>query len=83
MIGATEAALAHDADLLGADEAAAIAALLDRVRAARAGTDRGALTAAVDALNRGTESFAARRMDRGVSRALTGRRVDAVLQERD
>jgi molecular chaperone HscA len=66
MIGATEAALAHDADLLGADEAAAIAALLDRVRAARAGTDRGALTAAVDALNRGTESWAARGMGSGV-----------------
>jgi len=83
MIQATESALAQDADLLDADEAAAIAALLERTRTARAGADRAALTAAVEALNRGTEAFAARRMDRGVSRALAGRRVDAVLQGRD
>ena len=40
--------------------------------------DRHALQAAASALNRATEEFAARRMDRGVAQALTGRRVDAL-----
>jgi len=43
-----------------------------------AADDRHALHAAVGALNRATEEFAARRMDRGVAQALTGRSVDAL-----
>jgi molecular chaperone HscA len=43
--------------------------------------DRRALAAAVSALNRVTEPFAARRMDRGVARALTGRKVDAIAED--
>jgi hypothetical protein len=44
----------------------------------RDGADARALVAATDALNRATGDFAARRMDRGVARALTGRSVDAL-----
>jgi molecular chaperone HscA len=40
--------------------------------------DHHALAAAVTALNGATEEFAARRMNRGVERALTGRSVDAL-----
>ena len=47
-------------------------------RSAFVGTDHIALRGAVDALNHATGEFAARRMDRSVSRALTGRRVDAL-----
>ena len=46
-----------------------------------AGTDRHALQAAVVALNRTTADFAARRMDRGVAAALTGRRVDLLARD--
>jgi molecular chaperone HscA len=81
MVAATESAIAHDGDLLDERERQTIADLIARVRDARAADDRARLTAAVEALNRGTESFAARRMDRGVARALAGRRVDEVLQE--
>jgi molecular chaperone HscA len=35
----------------------------------------------VDALAHGTEEFAARRMDRSIRTALTGRRVDDVVAE--
>jgi molecular chaperone HscA len=81
IVAATESAIAHDGDLLDAAERESIAGLIARVREARAGSDRARLTATVEALNRGTEAFAARRMDRSVARALAGRRVDTVLQE--
>jgi len=82
IVAATEAALAHDRDLLSDAEAATIAQAVEAVRGARAGADRDALTAAVSALNRATEAFAARRMDRGVARALTGKRVNEIALDR-
>jgi molecular chaperone HscA len=75
---ATEVALAADADLLSADERAAIEAALGELARRRAGTEHRALVAATMALNRATADLAARRMDRGVARALTGRNVDAL-----
>jgi molecular chaperone HscA len=48
------------------------------VEAARRGEDHRALKAAVEALNRASEPFAGRRMDRSVSSALAGRRLDEV-----
>jgi molecular chaperone HscA len=47
----------------------------------RRGDDAGALRAAVAALNRASEGFAARRMDRSVSKALSGRSVDTLVGE--
>jgi molecular chaperone HscA len=78
VVAATRSALAADADLLDAGERAAIDAALDAVGRCRAGTDHRALTAATAALNAATAEFAARRMNRSVGRALTGRRVDAL-----
>jgi molecular chaperone HscA len=75
---ATRAALAADGDLLSAGERHDIVALVERLLAARAGEDVNAIHAAIDLLARGTETFAARRMDRAVARALTGRRLDDV-----
>jgi len=75
---ATATALATDGELVGPDERAAIDAALATLRRFRTGTDHIALRGAVDALNHATGEFAARRMDRSVSRALTGRRVDAL-----
>ena len=39
---------------------------------------RSALDAAVEALAKGTEAFAAERMNRGIRAALAGKRVDQV-----
>ena len=75
---ATQAALAVDGELLDANERVVVAAELARLAQARAGNDHRALRAAVEAVNRATGEFAARRMDRSVSRALTGKRVDAL-----
>jgi molecular chaperone HscA len=78
VVAATEAALAADADLLNPDEREAVDRALADVQRLRDGDDRAALVHAVEALNRVTGDFAARRMDRGVARALAGRRVDAL-----
>jgi molecular chaperone HscA len=81
MVAATQAALAQDADMLSSEEVQAIVAALGAVERTRDGTDRAALSAAVEALNHATEHFAARRMDRNVARALAGKRVDSVLED--
>ncbi len=75
LLEAVDAALQADADLLGADERAALDALIARLRGARDSAELPALRAATDALARGTELFAERRMDRSIARALTGRRI--------
>ena len=75
---ATRAALAADGDLLDASEREPIDMALATLAERRAGTDHRALAAATEALNRATAVFAARRMDRGVARALAGKRVDAL-----
>ena len=78
MLGAIDAALAVDAALLSDAERAAIEVLCARLRATALGVDHLAIKAAVDALNKGTEEFAARRMDRSIRTALTGRTLDSI-----
>ncbi|MEP7206467.1 MAG: Fe-S protein assembly chaperone HscA [Casimicrobiaceae bacterium] len=78
LLGATRGALATDGDLVSVEERAAIDAAVEALAYARQGADRQALLAATGALNRSTAELAARRMDRGMQRALTGRRVDAL-----
>lgn len=73
---AVSAALSVDGDLLGAEERAAIDASLQRLRQLAAGEDSDAIRAAVSALSHETEHFAARRMDRSIRAALTGRKLD-------
>ena len=78
MLLATRAALAADGDLLDASESASIQALLLALEASREGDDHHVIDAAVEALAKGTEAFAAERMNRGIRRALSGRRVEDV-----
>jgi molecular chaperone HscA len=75
---ATRTALAIDGGLLDAAERAAIEAELARLTDARQGSDHRVLRGAVEALNRATGDFAARRMDRSVAQVLKGKRVDAL-----
>jgi len=82
MILATQSALRADGDLLGDAERAEIAALqadlLAKAQAEDALADADAIDAAVEALAKGTEAFAAARMNRGIQQALTGRSIDQV-----
>ncbi len=75
ILDATQSALAADADLLAAAERAVLDEAVSRLRALldAADADRRALVDATEALNRASESFAGRRMDRSVAKALTGR----------
>ncbi|BCQ53806.1 Fe-S protein assembly chaperone HscA [Burkholderia gladioli] len=75
---ATEAALAVDADLLDAEERAAIDALITKLRALAGGENTDAIDAATKALAEGTDEFAARRMDKNIRRALAGRKLDEI-----
>jgi molecular chaperone HscA len=78
MLLATRAALVADGDLLSAQENASIQVLLLALEASREGEDHHVIDAAVEALAKGTEAFAAERMNRGIRRALSGRRVEDV-----
>ena len=74
----TASALAADGDLLSAEERGVIDVLVARLAAARPGDDRFAIDDALKALGEGTEAFAAERMNRGIRRALAGRRIEDV-----
>ena len=76
LLGAVRAALRQDGDLLGAKERAALEASIDAVDKARAAADHRAIKSAIESLNRASEPFAARRMDRAIAGALSGRSVD-------
>jgi molecular chaperone HscA len=78
LVAATRAALNADGDLLDPTARRAIDEAIAEVVRLRDAGDPSALTAAIEALNRATGEFAARRMDRGVARALTGRSIDAL-----
>ena len=78
MLLATRAALKADGDLLSEAEVEAIEALLLSLQASRENTDHHAIDAAVEALAKGTEAFAAERMNRSIRVALSGRRVDEI-----
>ncbi|MCV2360904.1 Fe-S protein assembly chaperone HscA [Paucibacter sp. TC2R-5] len=73
---ATHSALAADADLLEQSERDHIAGLLQALQLSAQGEDGNAIDAAVEALAKGTEAFAAARMNRGIQRALTGRNIE-------
>ena len=52
--------------------------LTSKLEATRLGTDHRTLKAAIEAVNHGSEALAARRMNRAVATAFTGRSVDEV-----
>ncbi len=77
MLEATEAALREDPDLLSAEELAAVRAELEALRKTLSCTDHRTIKSAVERVNRATETFAGRRMDRSIKRALAGRKVES------
>ncbi|HEX6633261.1 MAG TPA: Fe-S protein assembly chaperone HscA, partial [Usitatibacter sp.] len=78
LLAATAGALERDGDLLAPAERGAVDAALRGLEEARAGADHRAIKDAIAALNRATDAFAARRMDRAIAGALAGRNVDEV-----
>jgi molecular chaperone HscA len=78
LIDATQTALAADGDLLDGAERAAVDAAVRALAEVVEGDDTAALRAAVDVLGRATDEFAARRMNRGIQRALAGRSIESL-----
>jgi molecular chaperone HscA len=75
---ATRSALAADGDLLSEAETAELLGLIDALEAIYKSGDTEAIRLATEALGAGSEEFAARRMDRGIQRALAGKRLDEI-----
>jgi molecular chaperone HscA len=78
LIEAVQSALKEDAELLSTLERAHVDTCVLRLQTACMGDDRRAIDQAMDALNHGTNEFAARRMNKSVSKALSGKRIDQV-----
>ena len=78
MILATQSALFADADLLSANERAQIDSLMVGLADARAHGDAASIEAATQALAKGSEEFAAQRMNRGIQKALSGKNIETV-----
>jgi molecular chaperone HscA len=75
---ATRSALAADGDLLSDSERASIDALMRQAQEAKSLSDAAQIEAANQALAKGTEAFAALRMNRGIQQALTGKNIASV-----
>lgn len=79
LLEAIAAALIQDGEkLLDARERTDIQARMDKLQALLQGNDSQAIHEAAEALNRASETFAARRMDASVKRALAGKKLNSL-----
>jgi len=76
VLEALSQALAADGALLSDAERAHLDETMATLRTARAGTDKEAIEAAIDAVDAASDAFAARRMDQSIRTALSGKAVD-------
>jgi molecular chaperone HscA len=75
---ATQSALQADGDLLSAAERSHIETLMASTLQAKKLEDAAAVEAATEALAKGTEAFAAQRMNRGIQNALSGQHIESI-----
>jgi molecular chaperone HscA len=78
MLIATQSALDADGDLLSAPERADIEASMAALAQQRDTDDAAVIEAATQALAKGTEAFAAQRMNRGIRQALAGKNIQTL-----
>jgi molecular chaperone HscA len=78
LLEATLSAIHVDGAILSPEERRGIEEKIAILQKALAGKDHRAIKKALDALNKATEDFAARRMDAGIKRALAGRRISSL-----
>ena len=76
LLESTNSALASDGDLLDEAERAEVDALVEKLTALVTSDDVEAVKAGIEALTKGTETLAERRMDRSIREALSGMSVD-------
>ncbi|MBK0393151.1 Fe-S protein assembly chaperone HscA [Ramlibacter algicola] len=78
MLLATQSALDADGALLEAAERATIDSLMSALRESAQSDDAAVIETATEALAKGTEAFAARRMNQSIRQALAGRSVETL-----
>ncbi|MEB0057088.1 Fe-S protein assembly chaperone HscA [Variovorax sp. LG9.2] len=78
MLLATQSALDADGDLLSSEDRTLIDQSMTALRQAHRSTDAAVVEAATKALAHVTEGFAAARMNAGIARALSGRKVESL-----
>ena len=75
---ATQSALEADGDLLSEEERSHIKNLMATTLEAKKLEEAAAVEAATEALAKGTEAFAAQRMNRGIQNALSGQHIESI-----
>lgn len=75
---ATQSALQADGDLLSEEERSHIESLMAASLEAKKLEDAAPVEAATEALAKGTEAFAAQRMNRGIQNALSGQHIESI-----
>ena len=80
LLDSLAAAFRKDGDLLDKDERAALDALRARLQVEITGSDHRRIKATAAELNDASGTFAGRRMDRAISGALSGRKIDEVAK---
>lgn len=78
LIESIESALSSDGDLLSEDETQSIRQAIEQLQALVAGDEADAIRIQIQQLSQATDDFAAKRMDRSIRRALSGKRVDEI-----
>ena len=78
MLMATQSALDADGDVLTAQQRDDIFALMQALRQAVTSEDAAHIEASTQALAKGTEAFAAERMNRGIREALAGKSIQSI-----
>ncbi|KEA64865.1 Chaperone protein HscA [Marinobacterium lacunae] len=81
LASALEAAIAQDGELLDVDERDELVDAVAELRRVASGSEAAAIEAGVQALAKLSDEFAARRMDKGIQRALKGHRIDELDKE--
>jgi len=78
IIEAVQVALLQDPDLVDAAERESIEQAIAALNLKLESNDHRAIKLAIESLNRATESFAARRMDKSVAKALRGHKISEI-----
>lgn len=83
LIEAVQSALKTDGDLLSASELAGIETLIAKLQITALGDDRRQISLVMGDLEAKTKDFAARRMDKSIQRAFSGKSIDELEAQAD
>lgn len=78
LLESVNSALKSDADLLSPEERKEIDSLISQLETARASSETDKIKEAISNLSKGTEAFAARRMNRTILAALQGKSIEEI-----